>query len=459
MTRKNPAGVDAETLATELEQRRRADDVRRDDELKRERAQARHGRDRADMAAAERLADLERAEQEAQARAGAALSRMYREARAAGERTRLAAGLARSGEARALRLERLRVLNLKVLVPVLLGFALWSTTGVQAGAARLMGATNGDPMWWVLWVLEPVLIGAVVWVIVARARLAASGGQMSEGAERIAVGCLLTSIMLNLISAVPSGNDSPNGWAVVGTMIAHAIGPVGAAATAHLIGLVDRSISDADPWTDHKTGEPVPVLADLDLQPPARPTTGTPDPTRAESRERPAVWPVTAGGRRRLPLLTHQDTAEPGQDAPADDVDLWVAEQGRVTAEQVAAFLADQDPPDGAITSTTPTPGTGGPHGAALDPAATTDPATGVAAGRATGSDRIESDQPEPTAPAVDADRVAPAAAARREQGHTTRQRITDYRAAHPGAKPSQIAEALDVSVTTVRRHLRHITT
>jgi hypothetical protein len=113
--------------------------------------------------------------------------------------------MARSGEARALALTRLRTLNLKVLVPVLLGFASWSTTGVQAGGARLMRLTSADPTWWALWILEPVLIGAVVWVIIVRARLAACGGRLDERAARIGTGKRITKPR----SEIPQPSRSP----------------------------------------------------------------------------------------------------------------------------------------------------------------------------------------------------------------------------------------------------------
>lgn len=122
------------------------------------------------------------------------------------ERTRIRALMARSGEARALRLEWLRARNLRVLVPVLIGFGVWSTTVVQQGAARLMGVHADSPVWWTLWGLEALLIGAVCWIIVCRARLAASGGALARQAEKVGFGCLFTSIVLNLVAAVPAGD-------------------------------------------------------------------------------------------------------------------------------------------------------------------------------------------------------------------------------------------------------------
>lgn len=202
------APVSPQELARELQRGRELADARRLDELERARAEAGHGRARADVATESRLAELARAEREADVRAEAELARMYREFRKSGERTRIRSLMARSGEARALRLERLRSRNLVILVPLLIGFGLWSTTGVQQGAARLMSVTSHSPVWWVLWGLEALLIGVVCWIIVVRARLATSGGKLSASAERIGAGCLTTSIFLNLVAAVPTGDGA-----------------------------------------------------------------------------------------------------------------------------------------------------------------------------------------------------------------------------------------------------------
>lgn len=316
------AELPVDELAAALACERQAADVRRADELARTTAQAAHDRARADVGVASRLAEMERAEREASAEADTELARMYRSAVAAGERIRISAGLARSAEARALRLERLRGLNLRVLVPVLIGFAIWSTTGVQAGAAQLMATTSAAPMWWALWLLEPVLIGAVVWVIIARARLASSGGRLTDAAERIAYGCLGTSVVLNLIAgSTETGGDV---LTMLGAMLAHAIGPVGAAATAHLIGVVDSSIASADPWTER--GERVPRLAEMDLRPPA-PTaldsargaveTATESALEIEAAPPVTVWPVPVEGRVLLPIVARpQASTNPAETAP-----------------------------------------------------------------------------------------------------------------------------------------------
>lgn len=298
-TQRQASPHDPAELARELQRQRDLEAARRSDELERVRAEAGHGRARADVAEESRLAEMARAEREADARAEAELARMYREFRAAGTRTQIKSEMARSGEARALRLEWLRTRNMRVLVPVMIGFGLWSTTGVQQGAARIMHVGSDSPVWWALWGLEALLIGAVCWIIISRARLDSSGGTLAVQAERIGVGCLTTSILLNLVAAMPFGpGPHPSGWEVVGAMFAHALGPVGAAATAHLIGVIDRSISLADPWHG-KDGKPVPRLAEMDL---ARPVN-----VRAETapHDRPHEAP-------------HEIPAEPRTDARTD---------------------------------------------------------------------------------------------------------------------------------------------
>ncbi|WP_165495137.1 hypothetical protein [Actinomadura roseirufa] len=345
----NPSteSLSARELADDLASQRDRDAVRRADELARLAAEAEHDRALADVAEKARRAELDRSEREASGSASATLARVYRESKDSGERTRIAAHMARSGEARALRLERLRTLNLRVLVPVLLGFAAWSTTGVQAGGARLMQVTDADPTWWALWVLEPVLIGAVVWVIVVRARLAACGGRLNQQAAQIAAGCLSTSIGLNLAAAAVA----PASWSVgsvatlLGSLLAHSIGAAGAAATAHLIGVVDESIADADPWTDEH-GVSVPLLADLNLDPESLPAPAVePVQTLAPSfgADLPEQRASAAKANRpnkgvRVPPAARRSAKPPSARAMTDDA----------LRERLAALVSSGDLPENA---------------------------------------------------------------------------------------------------------------
>ncbi|WP_433328217.1 hypothetical protein [Spirillospora sp. CA-294931] len=467
------AVTDPVELARELARERALDDARRADELARVRAEAGHGRARADVVADQRMSDLDRAEQEADAAATADLSRLYREYRAAGERTRLSSLMARSGEARALRLERLRGVNLKVLVPLLLGFGLWSTTGVQQGAARLMNVSSGSPVWWVLWGLEALLIGVVCWIIYVRARLAASGGKLAATAERIGAGCLTVSVFLNLIAALPGEHAPVSGWAIPGAMFAHAIGPVGAALVAHLIGLVDGSISEADPWHEGQGDDrrPVPRLADMDLQAPARATRPTTEPNESGQDDTETVpdaaleeFDVDQGWAdlMRRPGVRRAVERVRGESAPgnaADPAEEWVARTGRVTVEKIAAFLADQPPPEEGAVSSTPAPAGDAPQGAALTPPTDEPPLS--QGSKPPGQIDRDQDQPDTARPPrrqgapEGPDRVVPAVQARRAVGASTRHRIAEYMDAHPGATVKQIAAALGLGETTVKSHRR----
>jgi hypothetical protein len=324
-----PVASDPQELTRELRRQRELADAQRADELARERAQARHERDRADVAEESRRAELARAEREAQAAADAELAAMYRRYRSDGERTRIKSTMARSGEARALGLARLRSLNLRILIPVLVGCAAWSTTGVQAGAARLMHMDAHTTVWWALWILEPVLISAVVWIIIVRARLAACGGRLAHTAERIAAGALTTSIFLNLVAAIPQ-DAAHAGPEVIGSMFAHALGPVGAAVTAHLIGVIDGSIADADPWRD-RDGAPVPRLAEMFEHAPVAAADVPGDAAHRADNSVPVGlpetrWPVPAGARTALPVVarsTVEAPAEPtGEGSPRTAAEL-----------------------------------------------------------------------------------------------------------------------------------------
>ncbi|MFE1081735.1 hypothetical protein ACFW31_24635 [Nocardiopsis alba] len=232
-----PSGQDtpatADQIRQDLEARRARRAARKDDRLERARDRARRSMDarsiRQELTRDRTAADLERA--------------------------KLAADISQSAEARALRVQRTRTLTLAALMPVLVAFAAWSTAGVHAGAAAMTGAAPYTAMWWMLWLLEPALIGIVGWVILCRARLESSGGTLPEEADRIMWGCLAVSILLNTIGHWPSELSGT----AVGGLIAHSLGPIGAAMTAHLIGVIEKGITAARPTE----GEGVRTLSEL----------------------------------------------------------------------------------------------------------------------------------------------------------------------------------------------------
>ncbi|RKS06705.1 hypothetical protein DFP74_2348 [Nocardiopsis sp. Huas11] len=200
------------------------------------------------------------------------------------ERAKLAADISQSAEARALRVQRTRTLTLAALMPVLVAFAGWSTAGVHAGAAAMTGAEPFTAMWWMLWLLEPALIGIVGWVILCRSRLESSGGSLPEEADKIMWGCLAVSILLNTVGHWPTE------WTgtAVGGLFAHSLGPIGAAMTAHLIGVIEKGITNARPTE----GPGVKTLAEL--------TDDSTHKSAPESASEPAPL-VTVVDRSRFP--------------------------------------------------------------------------------------------------------------------------------------------------------------
>ena len=166
------------------------------------------------------------------------------------------ARILRSGDAVALRLEATRRLVLAVLMPALLCFGAWSTAGVQAGAAAMTHAATGSPMWWALWALEPALIAIVAVVVLVRVRLlgAVQGDDahtirdVLTAAERLMWGALAVSLVLNTVGHWP---DTLSG---AGALLFHALGPIGAAATVHLIGVLLEAV-EAVPIPEAETAD------------------------------------------------------------------------------------------------------------------------------------------------------------------------------------------------------------
>lgn len=219
------------------------------------------------MTAEDLRARLERREALARVRGEVSGSRAERRARQAQERIRRRAELAgkiastrhavyQSGEARAQRVASTQTLALVVLLPVLVAFGGWSAAGVQAGLVKLLALDPESAVAAAAWLLEPALIGIVAGVILLRARLRSAGGDLDHRATRVELGALSASIVLNMIGHWPGEASA----AALGALLGHALGPVGAAATAYLISVVQDGVHAADPWT-LKSGR-APSLAD-----------------------------------------------------------------------------------------------------------------------------------------------------------------------------------------------------
>jgi hypothetical protein len=200
---------------------------------------------------AERLARKERAKTAA---AEEKIGRLYRKAISSGTRLQLRTSMLLSAEKRAQRVARVRTASLVVLVPVLVGFAAWSTAGVQAGAVRLGDLKQGEAVWKAAWALEPCLITVVAFVIIVRAWLRSSGGNTDWRFAVAEWSALGTSVAFNLIG----GWIAPT-WAGFGNALMHSVGPLGCAGIAFLIGAVDDYVTDAKPY------EGAQRLADIDL--------------------------------------------------------------------------------------------------------------------------------------------------------------------------------------------------
>ena len=191
------------------------------------------------------------------------VGRLYQRAMVAGTRAYLATQIRASAEARALRLSRLMTLVLAVGLPTLLMFGAWSTTGVQAGVAALLDLDRGSAGWWAAWLVEPAIITIVAGIIVATAVLRSAGGDIDARASRIKWGTLAVSIALNGAGVLTAGGEHLTWGHALVAVAAHSIGPVGAAVTAYLIGVLVDYITSADPYRGATR------LADLDLELPS----------------------------------------------------------------------------------------------------------------------------------------------------------------------------------------------
>lgn len=318
----NAHATDAEKIRHDLERRRRRRAARAEDRLRRYRDKARR-----EMDARVIRQDL------TQDRTAAALTR-----------AKAAADIAQSAEARALRVQRTRTLTLLVLLPVLAAFGAWSTAGVHAGAAAMTGAEQWGVMWWALWLLEPALIGVVAWVILCRARLESSGGTLPEDADRTMWGCLAVSILLNTVGHWPSELSG----AAVGSLLAHSLGPIGAAMTAHLIGVIERGIANARPTE----GKGVKTLSELTREH----TENTPESVAGESAESVTETPLRdrfqlpenalqiPAGATRLTVV-RCSAPSPGKHTPAPSRTV-----GEAASNTARRSTADQDQHQGSKT-------------------------------------------------------------------------------------------------------------
>src|SRR5690606_11535428 len=148
------------------------------------------------------------------------------------------------------------------------------------------------------WLVEPALIGIVATVILIRARLRSVGGDLDERATRVEWAALTLSIALNCAGHWPDDVDATAFAALVG----HALGPLGAAATAYLISVIQDGISSANPWR-RDDGSPAPSLMDVEE------VAAEPEQSTSEVDRTSFTWPVELP--RGVSLLPIVATPEP----------------------------------------------------------------------------------------------------------------------------------------------------
>lgn len=286
----------------------REEAARRRDERRLARAERRENA--AAARAARREARRDRAEQRR-------LAELYRAAAVSGERARLAVAIRGSVEARRHRVDQVRAATLKVGLPVLGAFAAWSTVGVHAGVVGLLGAAPGSAWWWGAWLVEPAIIAVVAGIIVARAVLRASGGDVDWRAHVAHWGALATSILLNLAGHWPTAFTGPE----VTAAIAHSVGPLGAATVAWLIGVMDDYVTAARPEEGARTLAELGVqrervaahapAAAAEVPGPASPSAPAVEPpTPATEPEPAAETEETAGASNVTPLKPRQRVSD-----------------------------------------------------------------------------------------------------------------------------------------------------
>ena len=361
------------------------------------------------------------------------------------ERTLEAIALARqaSNPARsvlALHTSRRRYMRVSLVASVVL--AAGSAMGVEAAAQHLHAPTGSG------YIAEIGLTGLATLAITYRAHLAEHRGTVLAKSWQSRV--LWALMTVPLLVSVACNAATLN---VLGAFCA-----LGAAAFSVLSCVIaDRSAAAmqerAAEVSDQDESELRSVAMGDDLftapEPPAVPERDEPQDGGQDEGQDDAAATEDEG---------QEDGAEPSAPVVRD---LVAAEADRGAAE-LEAWLADQDgPPDEGAASSVPSPGGEGPQGAAAEARqddqdeATIRPGGHIDADQRDQDDRDGGAEDGPDRP--EPGRVLPAIEARRAVGASTRQRIAEYLAEHPTATVPEIAEALDLSRTTVKRHRREL--
>ncbi|WFE45284.1 hypothetical protein [Verrucosispora sp. WMMD1129] len=344
-----PTTENAEQLAARLAAERAVIDVQRTDQLERRRLDAKYKADLADLAEQTGSRRRGRRERVLDETEGTELASLYRRAARSGTRARIRADIQRSAEVRALRVAGVRRYTLLLGLPLVAGFAAYSTPGVQKGMVTLLGLESGSAGWWTAWAVEPLLISVAVGIILVKSTLRMSGGDTDWRATLAKWGALSFSVLLNLLG----GWNGAHGPAAVGEALAHSVGAIGAAVVAWLIGVIVDYASKARPWDD------APRLSELDLTAPlvTQPASVAVDTPVDASSALPVAQPTTRAvahepARTDAPVTQPGDasatnTTQPAQPAVARSLTRVDAPQRRtrevVMRRPVSAPPADRD--------------------------------------------------------------------------------------------------------------------
>lgn len=301
----------AEELAERLAARREAIVVRRADVLARREQDVDHQIALADVDEREAEARRSRRDRVQDRRESADLERYYRRAVRAGTRARIRADIQRSAEMRALRVAMVRRYAMLVGLPIVAGFAAWSTPGVQHGMVRLLGLEPYSAGWVTAWAVEPLLIAVAVGIIVVKSILRSSGGQTDWRVDAVKWGALACSVALNMLGGWRGGRGLVT---AVGEALGHSIGAIGAAVVAWAIGVVVDYTNQARPWDGAQRladmGLDLDLAAGIDATRTADATRTNEPNTRTDETERRSSEPVRAGEVVRVASEVVRDGGE-----------------------------------------------------------------------------------------------------------------------------------------------------
>lgn len=305
-----PTTETAEALAARLAEERAVIDVQRTDERERRRLDAEHHDALATLDETSTSRRRARRERDRDETEGAELAALYRRAARSGTRARIRADIQRSAEVRALRVAAVRRYALLAGLPLVVGFAAYSTPGVQRGMVTLLGLERQTAGWWAAWAVEPLLIAVAVGIILAKSVLRMSGGETDWRADAAKWGALSFSVALNLLGGWTGQHDRV---AALGEALAHSVGAIGAAVVAWLIGVLVDYASKARPWDD------APRIAELDLTAPpvTHPLTHPAPPAVEAPADAVPALPVTRPAAPADAAVTQADDAPASPALPA----------------------------------------------------------------------------------------------------------------------------------------------